>query len=351
MIQEDLSVFNAKIVDISTLGENRLKIKRIGEEDEFIQIPNSIPSYSENDSTSINYVVNRPVEHNTLSENAKKMDIAILDNGEMYVYTGSDWMLVQKANRELFGTVRIPEYIEDKVYEAGNVVMESGHIFRANRGTHSSPRNFNPDWTMVTEYDMFVSICEVSAPRLVGYFDVSGALWEPKTAELIDKPTFLEWFSDAADRGGYDDLIDYAGGGFGLNAKDNNVTSMTYVAPIDTQYINITSIKIEGRQKTIDSIGKIELAGSNDNFMLYVDDKSSTREDSLCREYYKKTNGEKYDRYFTAVGDNGEFELLADLSRVEPADSMSLVFSYNNDYNLSKHIIDKITIEYERRID
>jgi hypothetical protein len=351
MIQEDLSNFNAIIVDISPVSGDRLKIERIAGNYELIQLPNSIPSYTETDNTSINYVVNKPTEYNTLSENANKMDTAILSNDEMYVYTGSDWMLVQKSTRELFGTIRIPEHVEGKVYEAGNVVRKNGHLFVADRGTQSTPNNFGADWTMVTEYDMFVNICELNAPKLSGYFDVGGALWEPKTAEITNKTTFAEWFSDASDRGGYDDLIDYAGGGFGLNAKDSSVSSMTYIAPIDNQYINITSIKIEGRQKIIDSIGKIELAGSNGKFITYLDDKWTSKDDSLCREYYKKTNDEEYDRYFTAVGDNGDFELLIDISRVEPADSMSLVFSYNNDYDLSKHIIDKITIEYEQRID
>jgi hypothetical protein len=351
MIQEDLSVLNTKIIDISLVYGNKLKIKRIGEADEFIQLPDSMPSYTETDNTSINYIVNGPVEYSTLSGNAKKMDIAVLSNGEMYVYTGSDWMLVQKSYSELFGTIRIPEYSEGKIYEAGNVVRRSGHLFVANRGTHSEPKSFSSDWTMVTEYDMFVNICELNTPKLSGYFDVGGSLWEPKTAEIVDKATFIEWFSDATDRGGYDDLLDYANGGFGLNAKDSNVSSMTYIAPIDAQYVNITSIKIEGRQKTVDSIGKITLSGSNDKFELYVDDKLSTEENSLCREYYKKINDEEYDRYFVAEGDNASFELLADLSRVEPADSINLVFSYNNSYDLSKHIIDKITIEYEQRID
>jgi hypothetical protein len=224
-------------------------------------------------------------------------------------------------------------------------------MYIADRGTQSIPSNLDADWTMVTEYDMFVNICELNTPKLSGYFDVGGVLWEPRTAELTNKATFAGWFSDASDRGGYDDLIDYAAGGFGLNAKDANVSSMTYIAPIDHQYVKVTSIKIEGRQKTTDSIGKIELAGSNGKFLTYIDDKDSGNEDSLCREYYRKTNDEEYDRYFTAVGNNGNFELLIDISRVEPADSISLVFSYNNGYDLSKHIIDKITIEYEQRID
>ena len=62
-----------------------------------------------------------------------------------------------------------------------------------------------------------------------------------------------------------------------------------------------------------------------------------------------KSNGDDSDNYFVVNGDGSSFELIADVSRSDDFDSLSVVFSYNNDYDLSKHIIDRITIEYENK--
>ena len=346
---EDKTLLDSLITIVKVVGES-IKITRNSGHSEYINIGTITPDMNQLTSTNKNYINNKPrtLEVATVNDfaNPRDLDVATLPDGSKLLMANGQWQTIKRSLVDEAREIRVPLFSSGKIYKRGDVASKGNHLFSAIENTDDDPMAYGADWRYVSELDMFLNRCEVTTPKLFGYFDVSGEYWNRKLAEITTLEQFESWFSgtDRADRS--DIVIDQEG--MYLFGKDENVTEMNYWVPIDTGTRKILGIQIEGIVKTVDTYGGITMALDNGSMILEIADISTDKDSTRNRELLEKENGDKYDNYSITKESNPEFDFVFDTSRIaNDYTKLNIKFWYNNSYDLSKHRIGKITIIYE----
>ena len=146
---------------------------------EEIHLPSQLPDMNEADTSNLNFISNKrkkvnatfieSVDLNTLN----KMDTVVLSDKSEYIFDGIKLVKTQKSIVELSESVRIPLYIENKIYRKKSIVSYLGNIYMSVVNTRRSPLGSISDWKKVSEYNAFANICEFVPKRLNALFVVS----------------------------------------------------------------------------------------------------------------------------------------------------------------------------------
>jgi hypothetical protein len=342
-IQEDKSLYNSLITSILKT-DRHLEVYRNGGDVEIIDYTLPQPDFDITDENNKNFIKHkqRIFEVNTLSDYSDPVqrDIAILPDKSRYVWSGSSWVKIMRDVVDRSSEIVVDNYEYGKLYQKDSVVYMNGHMFISEKLTDTSPIQYASHWRLITELDMFINRCELTTPKLLGYFDVSGSPYVLKVVEITDLNTFQQFFNQN-DRNGYNDLFEDNEGTY-LSAKDSNVSEMNYWRDIDNSLIKIFGIKIEGTIKKNSSIGSIKLDLDNEA-LLEVIDVQKDYTDVLLHKY---SSDPKIDEYYAT---EDAFDLYIDTRSVGQYNKINLKFEYDNNEDLSKHRISKITIIYEEK--
>ena len=179
MIIENREKVNNIITDIRWRDETHISIKRYGGALETIQVSSQHPDVFKELDISKNFINNKTRKIQAVSiesiptNGLNKMDIAELSDKSKYVYDGSKWIKIQKSIVELSESIRIPLYIKGKVYRKKSVIQHENKMYVSLTDTSSSPLSASGHWRFITEYNMFVNVCETVPLKLKGVFTVS----------------------------------------------------------------------------------------------------------------------------------------------------------------------------------
>jgi len=344
-IQEDLTLYNKLIVNIVRDNDKLEIIHNDGSVDR-LTIEEQDPDFEEIDTDSKNYVKNTNSIYNVQSlndiTNQIPLDIAFLSDYSRYIWTGSEWIKIKRDVVDLSTEVIVEKYINGYRYSKDSVRYMNGHLFMATDDTDTSPVQYSSDWVLISELDLFINRCEVTTPKLFGYFDVSGSPYVYKVLEITDLNTFQQYFNQN-DRSGYSDLLEDSEGIY-LSAKDSNVSEMNYWRNLDNSKIKIVGLMIDGKVVKADSVGQIKLELGDEDAYLYINDYKSDYNDVLLEEYTIEPNEHEYST------SEDDIEIQVDTRAIEQTyDKINLRFKYDNDKDLSRHRLSKITIIYEEK--
>jgi len=344
-IQEDKSLYNSLITSILKT-DRHLEVYRNDGDVEIIDYTLPQPDFDITDENNKNFIKHkqRILEVNTLSDylDPVQRDIAILPDKSRYVWSGSSWVKIMRDVVDRSSEIVVDNYEYGKLYQKDSVVYMNGHMFISEKLTDTSPIQYASHWRLITELDMFINRCELTTPKLFGYFDVSGSPYVLKVVEITDLNTFQQFFNQN-DRNGYSDLLKDNDGIY-LSAKDSNVSEMNYWRDIDNSKIKIVGIMLDGKVVKTDSVGQIKLDLGDEDAYLYINDYKSDYDDVLLEEYI---NNPEEHKLSTSKDD---IELQVDTRLVEQTyNKINLKFEYDNNEDLSKHRISKITIIYEEK--
>ncbi len=333
---EDLNSLNRKIVDI-IIDDNSVGITRYDGSFESLQIPDHSPSLLEENESSVNFIKNKPKVYSVDSvdnvDSPIKFDKCELDDGSVFLYTGSNWRMIQRPTHDIGQSIRIPSFNKDIVYNSGRVVYHNGIMYRSLETNSISPSSYGSPWSIVTEYDLFVSLCELTSPSLYGYFDVADSMaWVTREETIDNLGDFVNWFNS----GDSSNILEGTSG-IWLDVKHPIDNSVVLTRNFDENII-ITELEVSGvAVGTTGTIGGFSIEFGDNSFELDRWNKDNERCSIAANGDY--VQGTQYD--------GEEFLRIMKLDNSEEIDSMSFSFNYDKAVPLSKHIIGTIRIKYK----
>ena len=339
MIVSDLSEINRKITNVEYIEDiKKIKITRFDNSIEYIDVGSSEPDTSENDQSLLSYISNKPRKLSLASlddyPSPIELDMCTLPDSSQYLYTGIDWQIIRLSKYDIGEIIYIDKYKKNKMYAKGAIVQLNNNLYRSNYDTDESPTVGYSKWSAITEYDMFVSICEYNSPAFNGTFVVSNEMYVFKEFIINNVETLASWF-DTAIPSNIIDTVD----GISLNTKVAGVNDVILSKDLSVSDVIIQSIEVYGvADGTIDSELNIKILIDSNVFSI-------TRFNTNIERYLFSYN----DTFLH--GTDGTNELFRDyifISNTESSSNFNLQFSYSiND--LSMHKIKKIVIKYKEK--
>jgi len=344
------SFIDTLITSIIQLEDGKIIIRRRDSDlNQTFNRPSLNPSFYEADPMSINFVKNKPV-HITNATDTSGID-SLPDLSTVSLVTGEKY-IKYKNNIVQFGRniiadsemIRIKKHVRGRFYRKGSVVFENGTLYRAIINTQTSPITQTHHWESVTEFDMFVNVCEISAPGFSGYFDVAFEYWYDDEIVASTAEEFISAFSIT------DDVNDLqlVNSDISLSAKSSERTTIEFKFPVDqtkrilevSGQLNFVGLEGEYLQIGLD----IKNQDVSEYGVLLTDD-SSSDEDGYIEEL-SGINGPSVEPL--PSGDSYQFTAnMSDLSiDSELITEISVHFTYNDD-PLSGSSISNLKIKYQ----
>ena len=339
MIISDLSEINRKITNVEYIEDiKKIKITRFDNSIEYIDVRSIEPDMSESNQSLLSHINNKPrkLSFSSLDDYPSpiELDICTLPDSSQYLYTGIDWQIIRLSKYDIGEVIYIDKYKKNKMYAKGAIVQLNNNLYRSNYDTDESPTVGYSKWSAITEYDMFVSICEYDSPAFNGTFVVSNEMYVGKEFTIDNVETLSSWF-DTPVPSNIINTID----GISLNTKVAGTNDVILSKDLSVSDIIIQSIEVYGAiDGTIDSELNIKILTDSNVFSI-------TRFNTNTERYLFSYN----DTFLH--GTDGVNELFRDyifVSNTDVSSNFKLQLSYS-DNDLSMHKIKKIVLKYKEK--
>ena len=187
MVQESLEHHSRLITDISINGTaGIISVNRVNPlYNTTHPFEHPVLDFNELVSTSINFIENKPVDSSVAditSYTALGTDRVIYDELTGITYIHKDGQrYILKDNPIDNAYIRVPAYKAGRLYRGMTVVrFTNERMYMSTKSTITTPLSGGSDWVEVSEFDLFITRCELDAEEL------SGSLVVDFLSDLVD---------------------------------------------------------------------------------------------------------------------------------------------------------------------